>query len=74
MTSTPSATERLGAFVRATRQARGLTQDALARQAGLSRVTVIAIEGGVVNSTLTTLDALARALQVDVQELLRPPR
>lgn len=74
MTPSASATQRLAEGVRSTRKARGLTQRALAELAGVSRMTIISVERSTVNVTLTTLDALATALKVDVQELLRPPR
>jgi transcriptional regulator with XRE-family HTH domain len=69
----PSAALRFGDGVRAQRQRRGLTQDALAKLAGVSRVTVIAIESGTGNATIATLDAIAKALKVDVRELFDPP-
>lgn len=74
MTPSASAAQRLAEGVRSTRRARGLTQRALAELAGVSRMTIISVERSAVNVTLTTLDALATALKVDVQELLRPPR
>ncbi|RYF76360.1 MAG: XRE family transcriptional regulator [Comamonadaceae bacterium] len=57
------------------RKAAGLTQDALARRAGLSRMTVQRIEAGQIDPRLSTLLELARALDLDlmpVPSALRP--
>jgi transcriptional regulator with XRE-family HTH domain len=69
---------RVGARLKHLRQARKLTQEQLAEAAGLSYKFVGEIERGVGNPTLTTLEALAAALQVSVLDLLaddaRPDR
>ena len=53
----------MGENLRAFRRQAGLTQEGLARAAGLSRATVAAIELGRYNSVeLSSLDALSRAL------------
>ena len=62
--------ERLGVRLKHLRQARKLTQERLAEAAGLSYKFVGEIERGVGNPTLTTLDALAAALQVGITDLL----
>ncbi len=49
---------------------RGITQEALAKKAGLSRVYVTRLETGKQDPSLTTLEKLAKALKVKVGELL----
>lgn len=49
---------------------RGMTQEALAEKAGISRVYVARLETGKQDPTLTTLMKLANALKVKVAELL----
>ena len=53
---------------------RALTQAALARKAGLSRVAVGKIERGAAVPQAGTLDALAQALECSVGELVTPVR
>ncbi len=62
--------EELGAVVRETRQRRGLSQQALADRAGLSRNFVAQIERGESSPTVATLARLAAALGATVGELL----
>lgn len=57
-----------GGNVAAIRQKRGLTQEQLADKAGLHEDTVSAIENGRRWTTLTTLQALAKALKVEVYQ------
>lgn len=47
------------------RQAHNLSQAALARQAGLSRMTINKIETGAVDPQVSTLEEVARALDVE---------
>jgi transcriptional regulator with XRE-family HTH domain len=69
---------RVGARLKHLRLARKLTQEQLAEAAGLSYKFVGEIERGVGNPTLTTLEALAVALQLTRPDLLsdeaRPDR
>ena len=69
---------RVGVRLKHLRQARKLTQEQLAEAAGLSYKFVGEIERGIGNPTLTTLEALAAALQVGITDLLseegRPDR
>ena len=58
--------------VRAWRESRGLTQEALAEQAGVSAPYVSQIESGKRAGTSATLRKLARALDVPVGALLLP--
>jgi transcriptional regulator with XRE-family HTH domain len=53
-----------------TREARGLTQEELARKAGLHRVYVAQIEAQTKVPSLGTLEKLAKALKVKIAELL----
>ena len=63
-------TKRVGATIRRLREARGLSQVALARQATIGRVTLVRIEAGTQDPTLTTLARIARALGVRLRDLL----
>ena len=53
------------------RTERNLTQDSLAKKARISREYVARLEGGRQDPTLSTLQKLAKALQVEVGELLK---
>lgn len=55
----------------ALRKAHGLTQASLAHKAGLARVTITKIETGVVDPQLSTLQACARALDVEFMAVPR---
>ena len=56
------------------RHARTLTQEALARAAGVPRSTIANLESGVGNPSLTVLVKVANALGVPIDELLGAPR
>jgi transcriptional regulator with XRE-family HTH domain len=56
------------------RAKRGLTQNALARIAGVPRSTVTHLESGAGNPSLHNLARVAGALQVTIEELLATPR
>ena len=56
--------------IRRLRNAAGLSQDALAREAGIGRVTLVRLEKGEQTPRHKTLSAIARALEVGVSELL----
>lgn len=66
--------ERLARNVRHLREARGLTQQQIARLAGLPRATWGHLETGSANPTLAVLDKVATALQVPIEELIGEPR
>ncbi len=55
----------------ALRPQQGLTQTALAKQAGISREYLARLEKGVQDPTLGTMTQLAKALKVTVVELLQ---
>ena len=56
------------------RHARGLTQDALAKSAGVPRSTIANLESGEGNPSLSVLVKVAGALGVPIDELLASPR
>lgn len=62
--------KKLGMTIKALREKRGLTQEALAARAGLHRVYVAQIEGQTKVPSLAALEKLARALGVKVGRLL----
>ncbi|RYE64449.1 MAG: XRE family transcriptional regulator [Oxalobacteraceae bacterium] len=62
---------KLGFKVQALRATRGWSQDDFAHRAGLHRTYVSGVERGVRNPTVTVLEKLAAALQVELTELLR---
>lgn len=55
--------------VRYWRKKRGLTQDRLAELSGLSRVSISEIERGTADAKLSTIKALAKALNVEFAEI-----
>jgi len=56
--------------LRQLRADRGITQEALAKKAGISRVYIARLELGQQDPTLGTLTKLAKALKVKVGKLL----
>ena len=64
----------LGNNIRQLREARGLTQQQIARVAGVPRPTWANLESGAANPTLAVLIKVAAALQVSLEELISPPR
>lgn len=69
-----SIAQVLAENVRQLRSTRGLTQAQLAKTAGVPRATWANLESGGANPTLHVLRAVAEALAVSIEELLRPPR
>jgi transcriptional regulator with XRE-family HTH domain len=63
--------EILAANLRRRRQQQGLSQEELAYRANVDRTYVSALERGVYAATVDVLDRLARALDVEVWELLK---
>jgi transcriptional regulator with XRE-family HTH domain len=68
MTPTP---RQVGVRLRELRKARNLSQAKLAERAGFSREYVNKIEAGKYDPPLSTLNALAKALRVKVQDLVK---
>ena len=65
-----SGRRTLGERIRDARRRAGLTQAALARAAGLGRTTLARLEKGEQSPRFKTLNAIADALDVGVEELL----
>jgi XRE family transcriptional regulator, regulator of sulfur utilization len=66
--------QHLGSNVRKLRESRGLTQQQMAKLAGVPRPTWANLESGQANPTLAVLARVADALQVRLEELIEPPR
>ena len=66
--------DHLADNIKALREARGLSQQQIAKIAGVPRATWTHLESGAANPTLTVLIKCANALQVRLDELLAPPR
>ena len=60
--------------IKAIREARGLSQQQIAKTAGIPRATWTHLESGAANPTLAVLIKAANALQVRLDELLAAPR
>ena len=60
--------------MKALRQSRNLTQEQLARLAGIPRATWANLESGSANPTITVLARIAAALQVPLEEIISPPK
>lgn len=65
-------TKLLSANLRSLRKARGLSQEQLAERSGLHRTYIGSVERGERNVTLSSLEALGKALGVSVPDLLTP--
>jgi len=65
---------RLARNVRELRQARGFTQEQMAKLAGLPRATWSNLESGSGNPTLTVLHAVCSAFQVSLEEIVAEAR
>src|SRR5262249_23281313 len=74
MADAPSESSFLGQNVRHIREARGLSQEQVAKLAGIPRATWTHLESGASNPTLAVLLKVANALQVRLEELLSPGR
>lgn len=59
--------------VRKLRHARGLSQEALAYEAGIDRTYISALERGVYSATIDMVAKIAVALEVDPAILLQKP-
>src|SRR5262245_59239276 len=65
---------RLGKNIKQLREARGLTQQQIAKLADVPRATWAHLESGAANPTLGILHRAAMALQVSIEELVSTPR
>ena len=70
----PGAAVHLGRNIQALREARGQTQQQIAKIAGVPRATWANLESGTANPTLAVLVKIAAALSVRLEELIEPPR
>jgi len=66
--------DHLADNIKALRETRGLSQQQIAKAAGIPRATWTHLESGAANPTLAVLVKVANALQVRLDELLAPPR
>ncbi len=57
--------------LKALRIKRGMSQEALAKKAGISRGYLLRLEAGRQDPSLSTLTSLAKALKVNVGDLLK---
>lgn len=64
---------RVRHFIKEWRKYKGLTQERLASRVELTPGAISQLEGGTVNYTQPTLEALAEALGCEPGDLLRPP-
>jgi transcriptional regulator with XRE-family HTH domain len=66
--------DHLADNIKAIREARGLSQQQIAKAAGIPRATWTNLESGAANPTLAVLVKVANALQIRLDELLAAPR
>lgn len=64
--------EILGKNLRRQRQRQDLSQEELAHRADLDRTYISALERGVYAATIDVVDKLARALDLEAWQLLKP--
>lgn len=65
--------DRLAWNLRLFRSQKGLTQEALAGEAGVDRTYISGIENGSFNASVDVIDRMAVALDVDVGAFLQKP-
>lgn len=70
--SAETARLRFARLLKTERLSRGISQEGLAELAGLHRTYVGSVERGERNIAVDNMEALARALEVDISDLLRP--
>lgn len=62
---------RFARNLKAARKVRNMTQEDLADKAGLTLSQIARIETGVINTTISTVEALLKALKADSNELFQ---
>lgn len=63
---------KIGKNIKKLRQARGLSQDRLSKAADVSYNSIVKLEtGGITNPTIETLQKIAKALGVSIEELVK---
>lgn len=67
-----SARERVARNLKLWRSQRGVSQQSLSTDAGLSRTYLSRVENGVETVSIDHLEKLAIALSIDIVELLKP--
>jgi transcriptional regulator with XRE-family HTH domain len=72
-TEYPEVLKHVASNLRRLRDRKGWSQTILAERSGLSRRMISAIESGVANVSLSSIDRLAAALSVTFAQLVRPP-
>jgi transcriptional regulator with XRE-family HTH domain len=71
-TTMPREISPIGKNIKKLRKQKGLSQDRLSKLADISYNTVIKLEsGGITNPSINTLQKLAKAFDVSVDELLK---
>jgi len=60
---------RFGKNVRKIRIEKGMTQEELSEEAKISQVQIARIESGKLNTSISTVSAIANALEIDEGEL-----
>ncbi len=68
----PTHLQSIGTNIRNMRTYRGITQEQLAEEAGLRRLSIIQIESGKTNFEINTLVRIAAALQCNLDIILTP--
>lgn len=67
-----SEVNKIGKNIKKLRQAKGLSQDRLSKLADVSYNSIIKLEtGGITNPTIETLQKIAKALEVQADDLLK---
>lgn len=66
----PSFRKNLGRLIQSIRKKRGITQEELGSLIGLDRVSIGYIEQGIRTPKLKTLFLIAKALRIDLKNLL----
>ena len=62
---------KVGRKIAKTRMDKGYSQDSLALEADISRRTIFRLEGGDINPKILTLKKVAKALKIDLYELIK---
>ena len=70
----PNSATHLAGNVKRLREERGVSQQQMAKLAGVPRPTWASLESGSANPTLAVLSKVAAALRVSIEELIGPPR
>ena len=70
--SNKSSISKIGRNIKRIRQEKGISQDRLSKRADLALNTIVNIESGESpNSTIETLQKIANALEVSIEDLIK---